>query len=663
MKKPPIASILFFLFFHTLRASTFSVGGEIHGVGAVGEDGGRRLSVRTDFLHYTSNRTHVAGFMGQHQVKAIGTAGVFNGDLTNSRVLARALRTGLHGHFYENTWFDLHSTPRFVWGEIVSHDPETREVQIRVHRTHYDFHLPRNPPVTQILSYDRETRVDLEGMEVSPVEALRPGSWVQVHPPRGQIISLRTLEAVWDPSLTLPWWLGRRGSANNLTAPARVRGMTVHNPDQVYGGIHLEVSRLLGDEVKDRTFRGSPGIYLDGRAAPASVALRPGGLVHLMHYRDQTSPHKIFARGDSDTLRGLVGELDADGGGFTFRHADPLTGEPLDETIHVSIDPAAVFELDGLVSSQKALREGLRVNVFPARPRTLRVFAVQTAPAPAFVPGVSVGGQVGGTWERAWNDHPSGGGRGPARWRRHEFSLGHALLGATSTEHRRLFVALTTEDGAMADFEVQNYAHHGFGKAWDMREQEVNLTEEEGHLRGDFTLHIEPQPVHRPSPVRGGRYHFDLDARIRANHIQGEVTITHEDGEPRTQAVHGRSERLPRLTRVSPANAVYTLHLETECMTLLNHQIALDIRNGTIVDAVAIRVPFHRVEVDAGELAMEGDSIRGQVRYRFRPDQIGLPGDRTVELTTTIDVQILGQGALAGEFYSLVDDVKGNEAE
>ena len=94
------------------------------------------------------NKESKPGELITRRVKKIGTATMIDGRLVNVATFGGAIRPGHWGYFYEDTWLDLRTTPDFQWGEVVAHDSASKSFVLKIHRTHKEFHLAANPPVS-----------------------------------------------------------------------------------------------------------------------------------------------------------------------------------------------------------------------------------------------------------------------------------------------------------------------------------------------------------------------------------------------------------------------------------------------------------------------------------------------------------------------------------
>ena len=272
----------------------------------------RKFAVKIDYYDYCSRgkfgRASKVGEMASQKVMPRGTLCVLNGELMNAGTFAKALRPGLWGYVYEDTWQSFYTGPDFTWGEILKHDPEAGTVTLRVHRTHKEVHLAANPPVEKAFKYDGATTVRLEEKGAEPEEAFKPGNWLQVHSHRKGMIDVRTRASRFDAGELLPQAEGRRGFANDLSGPVEILSVETENPGKVIDNRVRIVVRRNGEEEKIAC--RSTTFILDGKLCPPSIAARPGRRAILCYYRNQTSPHKVLLTSvDHRVNRSLLRDL------------------------------------------------------------------------------------------------------------------------------------------------------------------------------------------------------------------------------------------------------------------------------------------------------------------------------------------------------------------
>ncbi len=121
-------------------------------------------------------------------------------------------------------WLDLFTTPDFQWGENVAQDAAQKQFGLKVHSTHKEIHLGSNPPKTIAIQYDATTGFRLEEQPSTSDDAIVVGCWVQIHEPRRQIVTVRTPASAFTSKELQSHQQGKRGCANDLTAPAILRG-------------------------------------------------------------------------------------------------------------------------------------------------------------------------------------------------------------------------------------------------------------------------------------------------------------------------------------------------------------------------------------------------------------------------------------------------------
>ncbi len=371
----------------TARASTAAFGGKVVKVEhcpSNHKDCLVRFTVRIDHFDYISwgkfGRHSKVGETITRQVKKVGTVCMIDGNLVNAKAFAAAIKPGMWGYFYEDTWLDLRTTPNFQWGQVVAHDAAKKQFKLRVHDTHKEYHLETNPPRDIAVGYDGKTAFRTEDARSNAAEALKVGQWVQVRNPRTQMIHVWSEASAYDPREWLPHAEGKRGFANDLTAPAVIRRWETKTPTGVIDqSVKLDVQRRLGGpsgELEDATIDARKvSFILDGKLAPINIAISPRRQVVLGHYRRETRPHKVFVRSRDDRTTGVIESVDSDS--ITLRIATGRGGAT--ESRKIEIDPEAPVRLDGQATTlQAALKAGRQVDVYPQIGRTIVAFKPQT---------------------------------------------------------------------------------------------------------------------------------------------------------------------------------------------------------------------------------------------------------------------------------------------
>ncbi len=382
-KLPHIFIILagFLVLTPTTKASTAAFGGEVIRVEdcpSNQKDCLRQFTVDIQYFDYISwskfGRHSKIGETITRRVKKVGTVCLINGRLVNAKTFAAAIRPGTWGYFYEDTWLDLQTTPDFLWGEVLQHDPAKKQFTYRLDYTHMDYHAKTNPSKEIPVKYEASTKFRIEEKASSPQDALKAGYWVQVHNPRPQMVDVRTPESAFNPKELLPAEEGKRGYANDLSAPAILKSYQSKNPDGVQDvSVNLSVLRLRGGKWDDVSFQSRKLTFiLDGKACPVNIGFRPGRHAVLGHYRSEKSPHKIFVRSFQDTIEGKIFEVAQDGSSVKVALSG-IGSKPLQKTIN--LNPKAQFWLDGQeATASEALQVGRDIVVYPERGRTIIAF-------------------------------------------------------------------------------------------------------------------------------------------------------------------------------------------------------------------------------------------------------------------------------------------------
>jgi len=333
-----------------------------------------RFTVRISYFDYISwgkfGRDSKTGETITRKVMPLGTVCMINGRLINNQSFAEAIQAGAWGYFYEDTWLDLHTTPDFQWGQVIAHDGAGRRFDLRVHQTHKEIRLASNPPRVEKIKYTGDTAFRIEEKETNAGIALVENQWVQIHEARPQLILVRSASSMYDPKQWQPQQEGRRGYANDLSAPAVLNGYDSKQKDKVIDlSTQLTVSRLLKGKWEDVTINcKKTSFVLDGKLCPVDIAVRAGRRAVLGHYRKDAYPHKVFVSSIDHAVRGVIKSVGADG-------VIEVESKDDKQVRKVKLDDTALYFMDGLASDrEKVLRQGDQITVHPRRGRTIIAF-------------------------------------------------------------------------------------------------------------------------------------------------------------------------------------------------------------------------------------------------------------------------------------------------
>jgi hypothetical protein len=403
----------------------------------------------------------------------------------------------------------------------------------------------------------------------------------------------------------------------------------------------LEVTRWRKGSKQDITFHCSPGVYLDGRLAPGSVALRVGRPMVLVHYRSDGHPHHVYLWSDHDTVRGIIDSVDLKAGKLNVSLTDRLTGEKTGKTRMLKIDARGRVELDGRPSdARKALQVGRRVAVFPARGRLIRAFAPNRKNKLVFNRGGKVSGTVAGERESlatSW------------RMQRLDLYLGHGFTGPTNTAHRTLLVSITLRNGQSQKVTLHNFASHRQGPAWRAEVIKHDLNLKDGTLGGKLVIDVKPMPEDRPAPLNGGRYAYTLKGKVVANKVAGTTRATLQGKNSRQLPLNGSATGLgPKW--IDPGNAAYTLRIEDPQRRVKPLTLHLETRNNEFTKGIASTRAGGAFDVDVSQLQLQGSRVRGAVKVTMPVSRTGLPGDGDIEIPIEVDATVTGGNRLRGRF-------------
>jgi len=360
----------------------------------------KSFDIRSAFVLYQSNTVrHTGELVDWYQLRTDSSPAV-GGWLTSPEVFERALPHFL-GHYmyvYEDKHFDLSPTPTFTFGLLRDADLEKGELIIDVPQTSLRFHYSENPirRVTKKVGPQTEFKVEpWQDLAAEKVEKML-GRWVQVHPPREQLIWVESEAAQWDAD-RLPTRVNnaKRGGPNSLTNNARflryVPALFNHYGGRYYLGMEIETRQNTpreGDPAGDaamaetediplegehryrliRAGRGAElgvGATLDGRVVPGWVAQRPGRFFAANHYRRGGFPHQRYFQTMDDEVRGTIVSVEGDRIVIDVTNAHTPDAA---EQVTVTIDSDGRGFLDGEpVTATEGFKAGQIIRVFPKR--------------------------------------------------------------------------------------------------------------------------------------------------------------------------------------------------------------------------------------------------------------------------------------------------------
>lgn len=350
------------------------------------------------YVVYQSNAVRRTGEVLDSYSLRRDTSPAVEGMLTSPAALHNALPhlIGSRMYIYESSHWDVALSPDFAFGRLRGWDPQSNVLTIESLQTNRRFHYSENPILLSEHKLDRDAAFMVEPWKPISIEQARErvGRWVQVHPPRKQIIWVETPAARWDPSvLPTPADNRPRGGANALTNNALFEGYAMARFD-VYGGrwyrglsiiTRQDLKRMPDDferlqldrkiePLKDgtvRVIRGSrsdapftEGQTLDRHAVPYFVAQRPGRMFVSCHYRKEFAPHERYFQTMDDRFHGTIVEL-ADG----RLVIDATMSDGRTERVNVPIEQDGRTFLDGqLVQLGAGYAPGQFIRFFPPRP-------------------------------------------------------------------------------------------------------------------------------------------------------------------------------------------------------------------------------------------------------------------------------------------------------
>lgn len=282
---------------------------------------------------------------------------LINGRPVSIQTFTDALDVGMHGHFYEQVFLDAYLSPDHTFGVLQSSDPGENEIQLLVPRTPKSGHYVNNPDDLVTVKYSDEAEFFIEDSPSTAADALaKLGKWVQVHPPREQLIWLETEASAYDDTRLPHYDVSGRGTANSAS------GLAFFG-DFREDGSAIEVTRYLdGEWAEDTLTLETEQAWLDGKLCPPSVALKPGREFTAGSRRGGTAIKEAMIRTRDDEIRGTITAVDG----------DTLTVAALDwdrtpYTTTLQVATGAKIWLDGIDTDSSALEAGLEVRFFPER--------------------------------------------------------------------------------------------------------------------------------------------------------------------------------------------------------------------------------------------------------------------------------------------------------
>ena len=198
-----ITLFLMFLGLLSSYSATQNIDGTLEGYPYIDWEGQFSFDVTANTLVYCTrdfpSRFHGTGRTYTVKISPSKTGPIINGNLVSYQTLQNIIEPGLYGHFYEGVHADIYLTPDFEFGKIIGHDPDNNTIDILVATTRKTDHYGNNPDTIITAQYTDQADFFIEDSPSTEMEAMEKlGKWIQVHPPRQQIIWVETEASDYD---------------------------------------------------------------------------------------------------------------------------------------------------------------------------------------------------------------------------------------------------------------------------------------------------------------------------------------------------------------------------------------------------------------------------------------------------------------------------------
>lgn len=288
-------------------------------------------------------------------IDSSNSALMIHGELVSVPTFTNAVKPGLHGHFYEDVFVDMYLTPNHEFGIIHNHDPVNNEIDIMVARTPKNGHFENNPDTLITVKYTDQTQFFIEDNPSTETEALEKfGKWIQIHPPRNQIIWLETELSAYDYARLPHYDNAGRMQANSASGMAYLGDFTED-------GSSIRVTRKIHDQWVDTTHTlSSPQAWLNGKLCPTAVAFKPGRTFAACCRRSGIRIKEEMVRVRDDEIRGTIIAIGENS--FTVEAMD-WDRNMYTTTIDIASNSSIL--LDGIDTTTIAIEVGQKVRIFP----------------------------------------------------------------------------------------------------------------------------------------------------------------------------------------------------------------------------------------------------------------------------------------------------------
>ena len=350
-----------FLIAPSVFAGTQDCAGYIIGV-TYTSDTTMRINVKTSFIEYMSrgNEALQTAYYTTYETGLHGnTVCMVNDKLVSLETMMNTVKVGQYGWFYEDIFINVYVTPDFEYGKLIDFDNVNNTVTIKEPRAKTSGNYISSPDTTKVISYTDNADFFLEDVvsdEATTTTQL--GNWMQIHPPRNQLIWVETDISQYDYTSIKDPSVAGRGDANSNTGPGFITGLGFDkNSDR-----GPEMTWLLQGNWIDTTYRVFYST-LDGKRATNEIAYRPGRRMVAACYRSHATPQYLYVTSRNDEIRGTV--LSVNGNDIEIE-AEDWDGNL--DTVTVSYKSTGEVMLDGIATNfSNAVQVGREIRVFPER--------------------------------------------------------------------------------------------------------------------------------------------------------------------------------------------------------------------------------------------------------------------------------------------------------
>lgn len=351
---------LIFIGVFSLQGATQNIDGRIENESLrINEDGYLSFDIIATSLVYCTrgfpSRFHATNT--SYSVTVNNKSGVsINSRLVALETFKNTIESGMYGHFYEDVHADVHLSPDFHFGKIIGHNRDNNTIDIMVPRTQKIDHFENTPDTIITVGYSDQANFYIEESPSNETQAMEKlGKWIQVHPPRQQMLWLETEASAYDYTRLTHYEDAGRGSANSATGMAYFDAYTDNG--------NIEIYRKLHDDTINEVYSLATGkSWLDGKLCPPSVAIKPGREFAACCRRSGTGIDEEMVRSRDDEIRGTITAIN--GNLLTIAALD-WDRNPYTTTVNVATNGR--IWLDGNDTTENAIEVGMDIRIYPER--------------------------------------------------------------------------------------------------------------------------------------------------------------------------------------------------------------------------------------------------------------------------------------------------------